>query len=148
MWQSVIPFGSLAPNLPLVDDIRTYSCKFSELDILPSSTPALVLVFINRATLPGQDHLNEYLVTNEFNQGDIPAVVREKSLPVLSTWTWAPAGNTASFWLRNDVMGDIKREPLWCAILWRTDNWHFQSIPTPVDQVKDLGVIWAEELKR
>ena len=148
MWQSVIPFGTLAPNLPLVDDVRKYSCKFSEVDVLPSSTPALVLVFINTATLPGRDHLNEYLVTDEFDQGEIPVIIREKSIHVLSTWTWDAAGNTASFWLRNDVMADMKRGPLWCAMLWRTDNWLFQSIPTPVGEVKDLGVSWAEESKR
>ena len=122
MWQSVMPFGILAPNLPLVDKVRRYSCKMNEVDVLPSSTPSLVLVFINSATLPQRDHLNDYLVTDEFDQGEIPVVVREKSLHVLSTRTWEPSDNTASFWLRSDVMADMKREPLWCAMLWRTDN--------------------------
>ena len=66
---------------------------------------------------------------------------------VISTWEWDHANKIATFWLRQDVM-DAMRKKFGLIAICRTDDWRYQSQPQPMAEIKEIGLTWADELRK
>ena len=146
MYQISLSFGVLAPQLPTIDAVRKYAYTLDEVPLHPVPEPNhFVLVFFDAYDLkPNTIDLRHYLLSDETADDSSQAErIRERGLHILTTWNWDRAGKPVTFWLRQDVMEEMKKG-VWAVSIWRTDNWDYQSKPCNVSEVKDMGATWAE----
>jgi len=145
MWQSVLPFGVLTPNIPRRQDVRKYRITFTNVSGDVDSVATFVLAFFHTLMLPLQPSFRTLLLDDEQGQKDPQAAaLRKGGLQIITTWEWARSSKTATFWLRRDVMEEMLRGSSWSVMIWRTDNWTNQSGPHRLDAVVDTGETWVD----
>jgi len=148
IWRRVLPFGFIAENVPAASSVRQYTMTFtSALPILETST-VLLLVFMDSPIVKPsrRDTLRATLLEDE---ADIPTPghrrAREEGLHVVSTFEWFKAQQTATFWLRRDLIEGFKAQgDRWGCAMYRSDTWSPQSMAEKITQVRDVGVSWTD----
>jgi len=77
---------------------------------------------IRLSSLPPKN-LRPWLLDDE--KGETTAKVKkmkEEGFVVLGTFKWNNKGRRTSFWLRNDVIEEMRQIGKWKIYLWRTDT--------------------------
>jgi hypothetical protein len=146
IWQHLLPFGLLFSSnlIPALNEIRSYSLKLPtppQGDCLARAVFALVFWDTSRGSLPSD--LRKTLLDDE--QGDrskSAKSIRESGVHVLTTFKWAQKTNTASFWLRSDVIGTMQKGD-WKAYIWRFDEWKRVTSGVSVREHIQEGASWT-----
>ena len=145
IWQSALPFGVLSTQIPRSQEIRKYRINFTGVSKEVDNIPVFVLAFFQVLMFPTQPSFRTLLLDDEEGQKD-PKIskLREEGLHVVTTWEWSRSDKTATFWMRRDVMEEMRRLPeSWGVMIWRTDNWTNQSGAHKLDVV-DAGLTWMD----
>jgi hypothetical protein len=147
LWLPVLPFGIPSSNVPLIQGVHKYSFTFGPLSGVPdkaANVPTFILVFFNMK-LVGPDmpnaSLRPYLLSDEVvDQALQTRKAHKEGLHVVTTWDWDSKLRRATFWMRKDVMEEMKpAKASWAVAIWRTDNWDRHSTPLPLAAVHDHG---------
>lgn len=140
IWQPFFDFGVLSDRLPALNSLGRYKAKFEKASLRDGEVATFILVFLNTSSMQpslAQD-LRSYLLADEKGKKGKQAVaIRQRGLHVCTTWDWDLASETASFWLEDRVMKDM-RQGSWAVGIWRSDDWRCQCEPRP------LGVVTQE----
>lgn len=142
VWQRVLPFGLLTQTsrLPKIEDIREFEVAFSKPYGESSLSLNAGLVLFDMSSSKGfqtaaAKNLRPWLLDDE--KGEMTAdakKTRDRYIHVLSTFVWNSKDNKATFWLRKDVIDNVKESGTWRIFLWRTTTW--EKVSDGVDAVK------------
>jgi hypothetical protein len=132
MWLPALPFGLMTAAVPPTGTIHKYSVTFEEMSGVVGNTPVFVLRFFDGALVkaPPATPIRPFLLDDE------------SGFHIVSTWEWRRDLNTATFWLRSDVIESMKPNT-WHVSIFRTDNWRTPSKPVSIKQVVDTGEAWT-----
>lgn len=130
VFQPLLPFAVLDPNLLTSDRIFQCSIVFKDLYYFDTSRPDYIIVFRHKKlnkdfrAAPGTDVLRPVLISDADNRTTI-GKAREEGLCVISTFKWDRPTATVSFWLgENDLEVFLgEGENAWEGYIWRTDYW-------------------------
>jgi hypothetical protein len=147
IWQHLLPFGLLFSSslIPALNEVRSYSIKLPpppQGDCLARAVFALVFWDTSRGSLPFD--LRKTLLDDE--QGDrskSAKSIRESGVHVLTTFKWTQKTNTASFWLRSDVIETMQKDD-WKAYIWRFDEWKRVTAGVSVRDHIQEGATWTD----
>ncbi|KAI0010631.1 hypothetical protein F4779DRAFT_577027 [Xylariaceae sp. FL0662B] len=126
MWRGLLPFGLMAPSklLPPPETIAEYAITFPPIIDADLNFPHFMMVFWN-ARKYGEPprNLRPLLLDDEDGDATTSAQkIRADGVRVLTTFTWVTKTNTATFWLRSDVVDAMVGED-WEVYIWRVDSW-------------------------
>lgn len=140
IWRRLLPFGVIIPKNALVSltEIWEYQAIFPMFREAQIRLPHFTLLFWNtQCGQPPQD-MRGLLMDDE--EGDLSTSankIRNQGVHIVSTFRFVTHTRTASFWMRRDVVEDMKAGN-WMLYIWRTDNW--QAVTGAVDVSRDLQV--------
>ena len=124
--KNVLPFGFMHESLPRLAIIAEYEVKLGRLiEGLDFNVPHSALLFWNSdvAELP-RTSLRKMFIDDEKGDRSAEAVtVRQKGVHVISTFNWNSRTETAIFWLRKDVVEQMRTEGSWSLYFLRVDTW-------------------------
>ncbi|KAK7757410.1 hypothetical protein SLS62_000422 [Diatrype stigma] len=125
VWQAFLPFGLLTKTpLPALDGVAKYTFNPPKFHARDLHVPHFMLVFWNQKGF-GQPprNLRPILLDDETGESSGRAKkIRTEAVHALTTFNWSTRLNTATFWLRVDVVNRMIRED-WMVFIWRTDTW-------------------------
>lgn len=164
IWRRLLPFGAMATaaaaaaagggtaaedgrrSTPApLGQIRRYSIKLEGLPPpIGQRSCQFTLVFwdaaSNGAATPPRD-LRRLLLDDEEAGGDVSEAarkIREHGVHVVTTLDLVQKTATASFWLRSDVVEEMRAGD-WRAFVWRTSTWERASDGARVADIADEG---------
>lgn len=145
LWQHALPFGVTSRVTP-IDQIHEYTIKFDDVNDAFTETPVFVLcLFSARFLTPDIQSIRPFVLDDEeADKSDKAGRIRE-NLHIITTWNWSWEEKTGTFWMKKEIMDDVRRNPDWAITIWRTDVWTYQSMPQPLTEVKDAGPFWARK---
>jgi hypothetical protein len=146
IWQHVLPFGLLFSSslIPTLVSIKSYSVKMP----LPPqgdcfARAVFALVFWDASRGPPPTDLRETLLDDERgDRSEKAKSIRESGIHVLTTFKWWQKTNTASFWLRSDVMKTMQQGD-WKAYIWRLDEWTRVTSGVSIREHIREGATWT-----
>jgi hypothetical protein len=158
IFQPILPFAVLDADLPPLNSIYNYSIRFRSvgfgLGLEKTTKEPLVLQFANetifkevrKRTLYGKMSMRDLLIGSEEGDSQVLSELREKGVYLITTFKWNRVSQTASFWLRKDVVDETLCNPggpPWSAILWRTDEWMPVSSTSWLREDLKIGEPWV-----
>ncbi|KUI63016.1 TPR repeat-containing protein associated with Hsp90 [Cytospora mali] len=138
IWRRLLPFGVISPKKTLVplSEILEYQVSFPLFQQDQLRIPHFALVFWNtECGQPPQD-IRSLLLDDEVGDTSASASqIRNQGVHIVTTFRFVTHTRTASFWMRKDVIENMKAGN-WRLYIWRTDNW--QAVTEAVDVSRDL----------
>ncbi|KAI0858195.1 hypothetical protein F4860DRAFT_322361 [Xylaria cubensis] len=138
MWRGVWPAGTLVlarDLLPPLSGISEHSVQFPDFTADDLNYPHFALVFWNERKY-GEPPRSLRPVLLDDEKGDTTSsarAIRADGVKVLSTFSWVRKTNTATFWLRSDVIDHISADG-WFVFIWRIDTWARVTAGMPLDR--------------
>jgi hypothetical protein len=128
IWTPLLPFAFLAPanSLVLPSDVAEYTVSFHNQMVNNAHlrVPHFMLVFWDTSNGPEPPRdMRNFLLDDE--TGDTSPSAREmkkNAIHLVNTFRYVTETSTASFWLRTDVMEEMKKGN-WTVYIWRNDTW-------------------------
>ncbi|CAK3981111.1 Hypothetical predicted protein [Lecanosticta acicola] len=156
IWQFALPFGITSPLMPPIDQIHKYSIKFGNIRQFVTDTSSFILVlFFSRHYTPASEGVTPPFPQKESfrliflsdEEGRTSKGIKNlrNNLHAISTWQRDGKKETASFWMRKDVMEPLREGKEWVIEVWRTDVWMRQSAMQYANRIKDEGPFSTEE---
>ena len=146
MWQLVLPFGIISPDIAPVETIKRYSVTMKSASNEVDAWPVFILVFYDGSLRPSTAifDLRSCLLSDEKALKDNDTKkFRDGNISIVTSWEWNATSKKATFWLRSDVMRTMG-ERQWEVCIYRADNWRPQSKSYDVKECCVEGVSWVQ----
>lgn len=125
----VLPFGVILPQggMPLLPSIREYSVTFPMFRGERFLVPHFILIFWDTQNARGREpppNLLEPLCFEHMGATKgIHTTTLKTGIRIMTTFRFTSHTRTASLWMREDVMQEMKAGT-WKVYIWRTDDWN------------------------
>lgn len=149
IWRRVLPFGVIAPQgaTTSLQRIREHSVAFPLFEVEGTRVPHFMLVFWDTNGANGREpprRISEMLSFDHVGSTrGVETTTVKAGIHIVTAFRFTTSTRTASFWMRDDVVEDMKAGS-WKVYIWRTDNWN--RLTEGVDVTRDLkgGQAWSE----
>lgn len=151
VWRRVLLFGVILPqanSVPL-QSVREYEVSFPVFKGQRLLVLHFILLFWNIKAGNGPKPTSMFLEDLMFKHIGIGVGIDNTTwktgIRIVTTWKFKTATRTASFWMREDVMQEMKTgNGDWKVWIWRTDNWCALTKPVDVTQNLKEGRRWLD----
>lgn len=149
IWRRILPFGVIVPQgaVPSLQSIREHAVTFPMFKAERMLIPHFILVFWDTQNAHGPEppqNIWDMLLSDHVGiiEG-IGNTTLKSGIHIVTTFRFTTRTRTASFWMRDDVVQNMK-SGAWRVYIWRTDVWDRQTEGVNVaDNLKD-GQSWLE----
>lgn len=145
----ILPFGVILPQggMPLPQDIREYCVNFPMFKGERFLSPHFTLVFWNtqiaRGLVPPKKLLESLFFEHMGATDGIHTTTLKTGIRIMTTFKFTTYTRTASFWMREDVVQEMKTGS-WKVYIWRTDDWNRLTPGVDVAEGLKEGQSWSD----